>query len=96
MSELLERVESLQKATGTLISRHQQLQQQLQALTAENAQLREENAALKKLVENWEAKYSTLKTANAMLGSNDYKRETKLKINAMMREIDACIAQLAD
>ncbi|PHQ29025.1 septum formation initiator family protein [Leeuwenhoekiella nanhaiensis] len=96
MSELLERVESLQKATGTLISRHQQLQQQLQALAAENAQLREENAALKKLVENWEAKYSTLKTANAMLGSNDYKRETKLKINAMMREIDACIAQLAD
>jgi len=96
MSELLERVESLQKATGTLISRHQQLQQQLQALAAENAQLKEENAELKKLVGNWEAKYSTLKTANAMLGSNDYKRETKLKINAMMREIDACIAQLAD
>lgn len=96
MSELLERVGSLQKATTTLINRHQQLQQQLQALAAENAQLKEENAALKKLVENWEAKYSTLKTANAMLGSNDYKRETKLKINAMMREIDACIAQLAD
>lgn len=96
MSELLERVESLQKATGTLISRHQQLQQQLQALAAENAQLKEDNAELKKLVRNWEAKYSTLKTANAMLGSNDYKRETKLKINAMMREIDACIAQLAD
>ncbi|MAW94587.1 MULTISPECIES: hypothetical protein [unclassified Leeuwenhoekiella] len=96
MSELLERVESLQKATGTLISRHKQLQQQLQVLAAENAQLKEENAQLKKLVENWEAKYSTLKTANAMLGSNDYKRETKLKINAMMREIDACIAQLAD
>ncbi|WP_442845887.1 hypothetical protein [Leeuwenhoekiella sp. H156] len=96
MSELLERVGSLQKATTTLINRHQQLQQQLQALAAENAQLKEENAALKKRVENWEAKYSTLKTANAMLGSNDYKRETKLKINAMMREIDACIAQLAD
>ncbi|MCC4212338.1 hypothetical protein [Leeuwenhoekiella parthenopeia] len=96
MSELLERVGSLQKATTTLINRHQQLQQQLQALAAENAQLKEENATLKKLVENWEAKYSTLKTANAMLGSNDYKRETKLKINAMMREIDACIAQLAD
>jgi len=31
-----------------------------------------------------------------MLGSNEYKRETKLKINAMMRELDACIAQLAD
>lgn len=96
MSELLERVKSLQQATGTLINSHHQLKQEIQVLKAENLQIKNENAELKKLVENWEVKYSTLKTANAMLGSNDYKRETKLKINAMMREIDACIAQLAD
>ena len=35
-----------------------------------------------------------LKTANAMLGSDDYKTKTKLKINALVREIDQCIAQL--
>jgi len=36
-----------------------------------------------------------LKSANALLGSDDYKRETKLKINALIKEIDQCIAQLS-
>lgn len=38
----------------------------------------------------------TLKTANSLLGSDDNKRETKLKINSLIREIDYCIAQLSD
>lgn len=38
----------------------------------------------------------TLRTANAMLGSSEYKRETKLKINSLIKEIDECIIQLAD
>jgi hypothetical protein len=29
-----------------------------------------------------------------MLGSSDYKTKTKLKINALVKEIDQCIAQL--
>jgi chromosome segregation ATPase len=40
--------------------------------------------------------YETLKVANSLLGSDDYKRDTKLKINALIREIDYCIAQLSD
>jgi hypothetical protein len=36
-----------------------------------------------------------LKMANAMLGSDQYKRETKLKINALVRDIEQCIAHLA-
>ena len=31
-----------------------------------------------------------------MLGSNEYKRETKLKINELVREIDKCITQLSE
>ena len=38
----------------------------------------------------------TLKIANALLGSDDNKRDTKLKINSIIREIDYCIAQLSD
>ena len=96
MSELLGRVKSLQDVVGKLVGRHQKLQREYESLESENTQLKMENEQLKALVTNWEAKYGTLKAANAMLGSNDYKRETKFKINAMMREIDACIAQLAD
>ncbi len=42
------------------------------------------------------AKYDTLKMANTLLGSEDNKRDTKLKINSLIREIDYCIAQLSD
>lgn len=45
---------------------------------------------------NWEEKYEALKMANSMLGSDENKRETKLKINALIREIDHCIAQLSE
>jgi hypothetical protein len=38
----------------------------------------------------------SLKVANSLLGSDDNKRETKLKINSLIREIDYCIVQLAD
>jgi hypothetical protein len=38
----------------------------------------------------------TLKITNSLLGSEDYKRDTKLKINSLIREIDYCIAQIAD
>jgi hypothetical protein len=38
----------------------------------------------------------SLKIANSLLGSDDNKRETKLKINSLIREIDYCIAQLSN
>ncbi|AEH02537.1 hypothetical protein [Lacinutrix sp. 5H-3-7-4] len=44
----------------------------------------------------WKEKYETLKMANTILGSDDDKRETKLKINALIREIDHCIGQLSE
>ena len=44
----------------------------------------------------WNEKYDALKTANALLGSDENKKETKFKINALIREIDHCIAQLAE
>ena len=39
---------------------------------------------------------ATLKMANSLLGSEDYKRDTKLKINSLIRDIDYCVAQLSD
>lgn len=38
----------------------------------------------------------TLKMANSLLGGEENKRDTKLKINSLIREIDYCIAQLSD
>ena len=47
-------------------------------------------------IEDLKAQYETLKIANALLGSEENKRDTKLKINSLIREIDYCIAQLSD
>ncbi|WP_254884052.1 hypothetical protein [Aquimarina sp. TRL1] len=47
-------------------------------------------------IRQWEEKYTALKNANAILGSEKYRRETKLKINSLIKEIDVCIAQLSE
>ena len=72
--------------------------------------LKQTNAKLSKMIEGqqqqilqyqedistWSEKYETLKIASSMLGSDDNKRDTKLKINTLIRDIDHCIAQLAE
>jgi len=45
---------------------------------------------------SWQEKYESLKLTNSILGSDEHKRETKLKINTLIREIDHCITQLAE
>ncbi len=96
MSDLIEIVDSLENRISKLIHKHDLLKQQ-------NADLRDKIKDLKANSElqidqlkQWEEKFSALKNANAMLGSDEYKRETKLKINALIREIDVCIAQLSE
>lgn len=57
--------------------------------------LERDNKDLIKSLEIKEEENVALKTANAILGSDDYKTKTKLKINALVREIDQCIDHLA-
>jgi hypothetical protein len=47
-------------------------------------------------MESLKKQYEKLKIANSLLGSDENKRDTKLKINSLIREIDYCIAQLSD
>ena len=62
-------------------------------------QIEEQNQKLKEQQDelgSWAEKYDTLKMANSMLGSDENKRETKLKINALIRDINHCIGQLSE
>ena len=69
--------------------KNQELQTEL-LLSKKNQQTQsDEIDALKKQLD-------TLKMVNSLLGSEENKRETKLKINSLIREIDYCIAQLSD
>ncbi len=96
MNGLSEIVDSLENKLAKLVEKTRQMEKRNQELKDEisrsatviNRQSQEITALQKQL--------DTLKTANSLLGSDDNKRETKLKINSLIREIDYCIAQLSD
>lgn len=81
-SKLTQKLESLEKT-------NQELCNELSKSSSIITQQSEEINVLKN-------QYETLKMANSLLGSDENKRETKLKINSLIREIDYCIAQLSD
>lgn len=82
ISKVLHKQEVIKKTNAKL---SQQLQEHEQKLLEQQEE-----------IASWADKYETLKIANSMLGSDDNKRETKLKINALIREIDHCISQLSE
>lgn len=96
MGDLTEIVDNLEGRVEQLLQRQvvlkqhlESLQQELTAVTAERNRLGEE-------LERSERRNQSLKAANAMLGSKEYKKETKLRINSLIREIDQCIVQLSE
>ena len=58
--------------------------------------IKEENQRLAQKLEGSNLEVQNLKAANAMLGSTEFKLETKLKLNSLIREIDQCIVQLSE
>lgn len=96
MSELVEIVDSLENKISKLLHKVELLKQANNSLDKELNALKNENHTSSTLVSEWEEKYNALKMANSMLGSNTNKTEAKLKINTLIRELDHCIAQLAE
>ncbi|MCH2194352.1 hypothetical protein [Kordia sp.] len=96
MSSTLKIVDSLENRVSKMLHRLEVLEQKNQQLHQELANSKEETQRLHQEISQWEEKYNTLKIANSMLGSDNNKKEAKLKINTLIRQIDHCIAQLAE
>ncbi|WP_194766444.1 hypothetical protein [Tamlana sp. I1] len=96
MSNIEDIVVSLEGKIGKLLHKMAVLKQENLKLTEELKVSKEEISTQKQQNAGWEEKYEALKMANSILGSDDNKRETKLKINALIRDIDHCITQLSD
>ena len=96
MAELVEIVDSLENKVSKLLHKLELLQQTNIKLKEELMAVKEEQQNTERAIMDWEEKYNSLKLANSMLGSNTNKTEAKLKINALIRELDSCIAQLAE
>ena len=96
MSEVVELVDSLENKVNKLLLKMEVLKKENLKLVEEITVLNDEKSDLEKKILNWEEKYHSLKLANSILGSNENKKETKLTINTLIREIDHCIAQLSE
>ena len=93
LSELIDSLEvkffKLNQKLVQLEKKNQELRQLLDKSAVVAAKQNKEIAQLQSQLDN-------LKMVNSLLGSDENKRETKLKINSLIREIDYCIAQLSD
>ena len=96
MSNLTELVDTLENRLGELLQKYKELEQKHAGLLKDFNRVKVENRELQEGLMASESKIQTLKAANALLGSNDYKKETKLRINGLIREIDQCIVQLSE
>ena len=96
MGELIEIVDSLENKVSKLLHRLEVLGQANAKLRKELNDQMESHEKSKEALEEWKEKYDSLKLASSMLGGNTNKTEAKLKINTLIRELDSCIAQLAE
>ena len=96
MSELVKIVDSLENKIGKLLYKLEVQQQVNEKLEKELVAIKTKHDVTRKSLTDWEEKYNSLKLANSMLGSSTNKTEAKLKINTLIRELDYCIAQLAE
>jgi chromosome segregation ATPase len=96
MSVITEIIDALENKVEKLFIKTKSLEKKNQELKIELINSATIIQTQSQEIEALKTRYETLKIANALLGSEDNKRDTKLKINSLIREIDYCIAQLSD
>ncbi|KIO53521.1 hypothetical protein [Flavobacterium hibernum] len=96
MSVIAEIIDTLEYKVEKLFEKSKSLEKNNQVLRLELAKATQTIQKQSEEMEALKKQYETLKIANSLLGSDNNKRETKLKINSLIREIDYCIAQLSD
>lgn len=96
MSEIAEIIDSLEGKIERLFTKIKGLERD-SALN--KGQIESSAAFIKKQsdeIVQLKSECESLRMANSLLGGEENKRDTKLKINSLIREIDYCIAQLSD
>lgn len=96
MNKIEDIVDSLENKISKVLHKLEVLRQTNAKISNELTIQQERNMKQQEDISSWIEKYETLKTANALLGSKENNRETKLKINTLIRDIDHCITQLSE
>lgn len=96
MSDIVKIVDELERKIKKMISKADDLEKVNEALRSELSFYKDRFRQTEIETDNLNNQIEVLKTANALLGSEDFKRETKVRINSIIKEIDYCVAQLSD
>lgn len=96
MSKIENIVDSLENKISALLHKLEVLKQTNEKLSQELIKNQQQNLQQEENLSSWIEKYQSLKVANSILGSNENLRETKFKINTLIKDIDHCIAQLSE
>jgi hypothetical protein len=96
MSKIEDIVDSLENKISKVLHKLEVLKQTNTKLSQELAMQQQKYLQQQEEMSSWVEKYESLKIANSLLGSDENNKETKLKINALIRDIDHCIAQLSE
>ncbi|CAL2081409.1 conserved protein of unknown function [Tenacibaculum sp. 190524A02b] len=94
MSNTQEAIHLLEDKLKKLLSYYEFLKEENRILFQDNAKLQALLEEKQQEIEAKQKEYDLLKVAKTIEGSNENTRETKLKINALVRELDKCIKLL--
>ncbi|WP_088322784.1 hypothetical protein [Polaribacter tangerinus] len=96
MSNALEVIHLLEDKLQNLLSNYEFLKKENEILLQNNTVLQKKIVLQQQILVDQKKNYDVLKVAKTIDGSNSDKRDTKLKINTLIREIDKCIDQLQE
>ncbi|SNR15314.1 hypothetical protein [Tenacibaculum jejuense] len=94
MNNTLEAIHLLEVKLKDLLIRYEFLLEENEVLLKQNGELQILLSEKKEQLKDQKKQFDLLKVAKTMEGSNEDSRNTKLKINALIREIDKCILLL--
>tara|TARA_B100000780_G_scaffold192275_1_gene135456 strand:- start:2310 stop:2597 length:288 start_codon:yes stop_codon:yes gene_type:complete len=94
MSNTLEAIHLLEDKIQTLLFNYEFLKKENEILLQSSTSFQHKILEQQQLIANQKVAYDTLKIAKTIDGSST--RDTKLKINTLIREIDKCIIQLQE
>ncbi len=94
MSKIFKAIHLLEDKLKNILTNYEFLRDENEALLQNNTKLHLLLEEKEQQLKDQEEKYDLLKVAKTIEGSKENTRDTKLKINALIREIDKCITQL--
>lgn len=96
MNDTIEAIHLLEEKLENLFSNYNFLIKENEILLQNVSNLQRQLLEKEQVLEQQKQEFNLLKIAKTITGSNQSTRDTKLKINALIREIDKCIVQLSE